>query len=135
MDKVELEIKQDENTINDIAEKLELLSSTNMVTKEELLRNIVAKDVIKNKMTTVAGQMFIEYEKELDNSNQIIKGYEDYIGDKKIENDILDKVCGENVKEICFEKDEVNKKYSIIRFLKILNNNKREMLSNKYLLL
>ena len=131
MDKIELEIKQDENTINDIAEKLELISNTNMVTKEEHLQKFVAKDVIKNKMITVAGQMFIEYEKELDNSNQIIKGYEDYIGDDKIRKDILDKVCGDNVKEICSEKDEVYKNNSIIRFIKILNNNKREMLSNK----
>ena len=100
MDKIELEIKQDENTIDDIAEKLELLSNTNMVTKEELLQKFVAKDVIKNKMITVAGQMFIEYEKELDNFNQIMKGYEDFIGDDKIRNDILDKVCGENIKEI-----------------------------------
>ena len=92
MDKIELEIKQDENTINDFAEKLELLSNTNMVTKEELLQKSITKDVIKNKMINVAGQMFIEYEKELDNSNQIIKGYEDYIGDDKIRNDILDKV-------------------------------------------
>ena len=38
MDKKELEIKQDENTIKDIAEKLELVSNTNMVTKEELLQ-------------------------------------------------------------------------------------------------
>ena len=82
-------------------------------------------------MINVAGQMFIEYEKELDNSNQIIKGYEDYIGDDKIRNDILDKVCGENVKEICFEKDEVYKNNSINRFIKILNNNKRELQSNK----
>ena len=92
MDKIELEIKQDENTINDIAEKLELTSNTNMVTKEELLQKFITKDVIKNKMINVAGQMFIEYEKELDNSNQIIKGYEEYIGDDKIRNDILDKV-------------------------------------------
>ena len=131
MDKIELEIKQDENAINDIAEKIELISNTNMVTKEELLQKFVAKDVIKNKMLTVAGQMFIEYEKELDNSNQIIKGYEDYIGDDKIRNDILDKVCGDNIKEICPEKDEVYKNNSINRFIKILNNNKREMLSNK----
>ena len=54
-------------------------------------------------MITIAGQMFIEYEKELDKSNQIIKGYEDYIGDDKIENDILDKICGDNVKEIWSE--------------------------------
>ena len=131
MDKIEQEIKRDENTINDIAEKLELVSNTNMVTKEELLQKFVAKDVIKNKMINVAGQMFIEYEKELDNSNQIIKGYEAYIGDDKSRKDILDKVCGENVKEICSEKDEVYKNNSINRFIKILNNNEREMLSNK----
>ena len=81
-------------------------------------------------MITVAGQMFIKYEKELDNSNQINKGYEDYIGDNKIKIDILD-TSGDNVKEVCSEKDEVFKNKSINRFLKILNNNKREMLSDK----
>ena len=120
MDKIELEIKQDENTINDFAEKIELVSNTNMVTKEELLEKIVAKDAIKNKMISVAGQMFIEYEKELDNSDKIIKGYEDYIGDDKIRKDILDKVFGENIKGICSEKDEVYKNNSINRFIRIL---------------
>ena len=131
MDKIEQEKKQNENIINDIAQKLELISNTNMVTKEELLQKFVAKAVIKNKMITVAGQMFIEYEKEIDNSNQIIKGYEDYIGDDKFRNHILDKVCADNVKEICSEKDEVYKNNSNIRFIKILNNIKREMLTNK----
>ena len=82
-------------------------------------------------MITVAGQILIEYEKELDNSDKIIKGYEDYIGDNKIRNDILDKVCGDNVKEICSENDEVYKKNSIKRYIKILKNNKHELLSNK----
>ena len=102
-----------------------------MVTKEELLHKFIAKDVLKNRMITVAGQMFIEYEKEIDNSNQIIKGYEDYIGDDKIRKDILDKVCSDDIKEDCSDKDEVYKNNSIIRFIKILKNNKREMLSNK----
>ena len=66
MDKIESEKKRDENTINAIDENLELVSNTNMLTKE-LLRKFVAKGVIKNKMITVVGQMFIEYEKELDN--------------------------------------------------------------------
>ena len=110
---MELEIKGDENTMNDIAVKLELESNTNMVTKEELLQKFVAKDVTKNRMITCAGQMFIENEKELDNSDKIIKGYEDYIGDSKIRNDILDKVFGDNVKEVCSETDEVYKNYSI----------------------
>ena len=61
--------------------------------------------------------MFIEYEKDLDLSIQTFKGYEDYKGDNKIENDILDKVCGDNVKEICSEKDGVFKIISIIDFL------------------
>ena len=131
MDKIEQAITQKEDTVIDIAVKLKLVSNTNMVTKEELLQKFIAKDVIKNKMINVAGQMFIEYEKELDNSNQIIKGYEDYIGDDKVRKDILDKVCGDNTKEVCSEKDEVYKNNSINRFIKILNNNKREMLSNK----
>ena len=118
MDKIELEIKQHENLISDIAEKLELVANINMVTKEELLQKFVAKDVLKNKMITVAGQIFIEYEKELDNSNQIIKGYEDYIGDNKIRNDFLVKVCGGNVNENCSEKDEVYKNNSTDRFTK-----------------
>ena len=82
-------------------------------------------------MITVAGQMFIEYEKELDNSNQIIKRYEDYIGDDKIRKDILDKVCIDSIKGDCCEKDQVYKNNSINRFIKILNNNKREMLSDR----
>ena len=98
MDKIELELKQDESTKNDIAEKLELVSNTKMVTKEELIQKCVTKDVLKNKMITVAGQMLIEYEKELDNSEKIIKGYEEYIGADKTRKDILDKVCGDNIK-------------------------------------
>ena len=38
-----------------------------MVRKEELLQKFVGKDVIKNKMITIAGQMCFEYEKELGN--------------------------------------------------------------------
>ena len=48
MHKIEQEIKRDENTINGIAEKLELISNIKMVTKEELLQEFVAKDVKKN---------------------------------------------------------------------------------------
>ena len=43
MDKIDLKTKRDENTINDIAEKLELVSNTNMVTKEEFYRNLLLK--------------------------------------------------------------------------------------------
>ena len=88
MKKIELELKRDENTINYFAEDLELVSNTSVVTKEKNLPKFVAKDVIKNKTITVAGQMFIEYEEELDNSEKIIKGYEDCIGDNKMINDI-----------------------------------------------
>ena len=62
---------------------MELVSNTYMVTKEELSHKFVAKDVSKNRMITVAGQMFFQKEKKLHYSNQISKGYEKYIGDKK----------------------------------------------------
>ena len=131
MDAIEQAIRQDEDTVIDVAEKLKLVSNTNMVTKEELLHKFIDKDVIKNKIIKVAGQMFIEYEKDLDKSDKIIKGYEDYIGDDKIRKDILDKVCGDITKEVCFEKDKVYKNNSINRFIKLLKKYKREMLSNK----
>ena len=63
MDKIELEGKQDENTINNIAEKLKLVSNTKLLTEEELFRKFVAKNVIENKMITVTGQINIDYEK------------------------------------------------------------------------
>ena len=52
----------------------------------------MAKDVPKNITITVAGQLFIEYEKKLDNSNKMIRGYEHFIGDNKNRNNILDKI-------------------------------------------
>ena len=64
-------------------------------------------------MITVAGQMFIEYEKEKDIYNQIFSGDEECFGDNKFKIDIKDKVCGDNVKKNCAEKDEVYKNNSI----------------------
>ena len=94
---------------------------SNIVTKGELLHKFNAEDVIKNKMITVAGQMFFEYEQKIDKSNQIIKGCEAYIGGIKSKIDISEKVCRDFVKEdICFEKELIYKK-SINRFIKILN--------------
>ena len=81
--------------------------------KKELLQKIAAEDVLKNKKITFVGQMFIEYEKEFDNSKEIIKRYEDCIGDIKNKNDRLDKVSGDNVKKIASQKDEVFKNKSI----------------------
>ena len=48
-----------------------------MVKKEELLHKLGAKDVRKIKMIIVAGQTFIEFEKEFDNANQLINGNKD----------------------------------------------------------
>ena len=64
MDKIEQAIRQDEDTVIDVAEKSKLVSNTNMALKEELLHNFLAKHVLKNKMINVAGQMFIEYGKK-----------------------------------------------------------------------
>ena len=82
-------------------------------------------------MITFGRQMFIEYEKEMNTSNQILKRYEEYIGGNKIKNDILDKVCGDNITEkTCSERDEIYKNNQINRFIEISNNYKRELQPN-----
>ena len=116
-----------------LPKNLEVVSNTDTVTKKELLQKFDAKYIIKNKLITVAGQMFMENEKELENSNRTIKGYEDYSGDKKVKNDILDKVRGDNMKEICSEKNKIYRNKPIKGFIKILNINKHELQSNKEL--
>ena len=63
MEKSERQMKQDENTINDIAEKLELVSNTNIVKKEELLHKLIGNDVVEAIMINFAGQIFIKDEK------------------------------------------------------------------------
>ena len=67
--------------------------------------------------------MFIQYQKKLENSIQIIKKYEDFIGDKKIKIDILDRNCGDKVAKNCSEKREVSKTNSVFRFIEVLENN------------
>ena len=52
--------------MNDIAEKVELVSNTKMVTKKELLQKFIVNDVMTNNRVTVTGQNSIEYRKELD---------------------------------------------------------------------
>ena len=75
--------------------------------------------------------MFIQYEKELDERNQIIKGYEVHIGDDKIKNEVLNKFLN-NIKEHKNSgRDGVYKNNFITNFIKILNNIKRELQSNK----
>ena len=59
-------------------------------------------------MITVACQILIDFEKELDIFNQIIKGYEEHFVDNKTKKDVLNKFFGNNTKEnINSEKDEI----------------------------
>ena len=77
--------------------------------------------------------MFLEYEKDLDNSNQIIKWCEKYICDNKIKNDVKDKICGDNIKkDIWSEKNGINKNNSINGFDKNLIINVNYNQSNNY---
>ena len=64
MEKSERQTKQDEITINDIAETLELVSNTKLLTNEELIHKLTGEDVVKTKKINVAAQMFVHYEKK-----------------------------------------------------------------------
>ena len=73
---IEIEIIQVEVTINDIGGKLRLANNTNIVTKKELLHNLIANDFVKSRITNIVGKMFTDSEKVVDEANQILKGYE-----------------------------------------------------------
>ena len=118
MDKIGLQIKQEENTIIDIAQKSQMASLTYMATKHELLQHSAAKGVVKSKVLNTAGAMFIQYEKEPDKSNQIMKSYQRYIADDNNKNDVLKKVFEISTKAtMTSEKDIVYKNKCINRFI------------------
>ena len=62
------------------------------MTKQKILQQLIVKEVVKSEMLNIAGEMFIQNEKVLDKSNQIIKCFEKYVGDENIKNDILNMV-------------------------------------------
>ena len=83
-------------------------------------------------MIKIAGKMFTQYETEIDESNQIIKGYQDYIGDDKIKNVVLNKVSENSKKKfVNSAKTQIHKIFSTNNFNKLLSINKRELQSNK----
>ena len=125
MNQVELAIKKNDNTKNEIAEKLELVSNTNIKTKEELIQQMIAKDNVKNPTMNVARKMFIQKEKELDESHQMINNYEIYISDDKIKSDVLNKVLQK--RENQNETDYFHKIKSIRWFFININKCKREL--------
>ena len=81
-------------------------------------------------MLNVAGQTFTQHEKEIDESNQIIKSYEKYIGDDKVKNEVINNISENNMKE-----DTKFRKYGDIfkninhKITKLLNKIKRQMQS------
>ena len=99
MHEIELQVKQDENTVNNSAEIRKLVNNTNTLTTEEILHQQIAEDVVNSKVLNVADDKFIQFEKEPDESNQIIKCSEKYIGDDQIKYDLLNNVFESIIKK------------------------------------
>ena len=86
---------------------------------------MIAKEVAKNRTTNIAGQMFIEYGKELDKPHRKIKKNENYIGDDRLKNEKLSRIIQKT--EIQSENCKgIYKNKSLKKLKKNLNNNKRE---------
>ena len=126
MNQIETEIKKmDDNTINEIAEELQVVYNAKIKTQTELLNQLIAKDVVRNKIINVPGQLFFEYENELDESQQRIKCYENYFDDDKIKYGVLKRVLQNNEKKSENVDDYRNR--SKKRFIIISCNIKREL--------
>ena len=72
-------------------------------------------------MIKIAGKMFIQYEKEMDEPNQTIKRFKDYIADDKIKKVVLNKVFENNLEEnVKSENDQIYEKISANNFNKLI---------------
>ena len=76
MDEIELQIKPDETTINDNAEKLRIVSNTIFVTKHQISQQLIVKKLLKSKLLNVVRGRFIRFEKEIDEPKQLIRSFE-----------------------------------------------------------
>ena len=99
VEEIQLLMKKVENTGKIAAEKLAAVSDTNVATKGYLMQKQLGKHVLKTKMLILAGEMFIQYEKEIDQSAEITKYYEELNEDDKIKNDIGNAIFPSNMKE------------------------------------
>ena len=99
MNKLKLQRKQDQTTINDIAEKLKGATNIIIATKDALLQQIFAMEVIKSKTIYVASQAFIDKDKKLDCSKQIKNKHEKDIGYDKVKKEVLAKTIENELKK------------------------------------
>ena len=73
-----------ENTTKGFDERLEVVSNTIIAAKEESNQILDDKNVVKTRLLSVAGQISIQYEKELDQSKKITKQFVLHYWDKEI---------------------------------------------------
>ena len=74
----ELQVKQVKKASNDKAEKLKIVSDTNITTEEALINKLLSKNVLKTKKVSVTGGMFMHHE-----SNQLVINYGNSLRDNK----------------------------------------------------
>ena len=68
-----MQIKQNENKLANITDKLESVSSTIIASKVKTTDKLFDKGVVKTALLNVASPMFSQYEKKLNESNRIKK--------------------------------------------------------------
>ena len=76
LEEIEQKIRLDESKTQDVAETLETVCNTNTATKEELIHNLIGKGEFKTELINVADEMFLQKEKEVDESNEVMENYE-----------------------------------------------------------
>ena len=81
MEEIELQIKQDKNTLAGITDKLESVSSTIVASKLKTTDKRFDKDVVKTNLLNVASQIFSQYERKVTESNRINENIEKFSAD------------------------------------------------------
>ena len=99
------------NSVRDLGGAIEVVSHTNISTKEKTTHELIGKDGFKTNLLNEAGEMFLQYDKDLDESNLTIENYEKYIGDDNIRKDVINPVfINSIVKNTGSQKDRIKEK-------------------------
>jgi hypothetical protein len=91
MDEIKEIVIKDENTKIELTNLLNETKQQNITTKEKLLKESLKDGLVQRKMLEIVGETMIEMQDEIDEKDNIITEYKNYIGDKTTNDKIMEK--------------------------------------------
>ena len=111
MDIIHSTIVNDVGIQNKVKEKIKLIESANITTKNQLLKETIIDLEINTYKLKACGLVMEEQEDEIINLNSQIDGFKNFIGDDKLNNKIIEQVkMKDNISNIGKRRNEIGKR-------------------------